>query len=139
MREVDDALRQDEMVGAFRRYGVPIGAAVALGLAGFGGYLWWNHAQKAEAGAQGEQMTLALDRVESGRLDEAGKQLLSLERDAGPGPKTAAQLMRAGLALQQGKRDEALKLYGAVAGDSAAPQPFRDLATIRQVAASLAR
>lgn len=136
LREVDDALRQDEMLGAMRRYGLPIGVAVALGLAVFGGYLWWNHAQKAKAGEQGEQLTLALDRVQSGRVAEAEKQLVAIEKDAGPGSKAAAQLMRAGMALEKGNRDEAAKLYGATAADSDAPQPFRDLATIRMVSAN---
>ena len=39
LREVDDALRQDEMLGAFKRYGIQIGLVVALGLAIFAGIL----------------------------------------------------------------------------------------------------
>ena len=45
LREVDDALRQDEMLGAFKSYGRQIGLVVTLGLAIFAGVLWWNHYQ----------------------------------------------------------------------------------------------
>ena len=136
LREVDDALRQDEMLGVFQRYGKPIGLAVALGLATFAGVLWWNDDQATKAGERGEKMTLALDDLDQSKIDPANKQLLALSQESAPGPKAAAQMLRAGMALQQGKRDEALKLFAAVSADTSAPQPYRDLATIREVAAN---
>lgn len=135
LREVDDALRQDEMMGAFKRYGRPLGAAVVLGLAAFAGYLWWNNSQQEAVGAQGEQLTVALERVTAGRPDLADKQLEPITKDAGPGTRSAALLARAGIALQQGKTDAAVKLYAQVSADADAPQPMRDLATVREVAA----
>ncbi len=136
LREVDDALRQDEMLGILQRYGKQIAAIVFLGLAAFGGYLWWGHEQTKQAGDRGEQMTLALDRIDQGQADAAGKQVAGLAKDSAPGSRAAAQLLQAGIALQQGKRDEAVKIYGAVSADADAPQPFRDLASIRAVAAN---
>ena len=136
LREVDDALRQDEMLGVFQRYGKPIGLAVALGLATFAGVLWWNDDQATKAGERGEKMTLALDDLDQSKIDPANKQLLALSQESAPGPKAAAQMLRAGMALQQGRRDEALKLFAAVSADTSAPQPYRDLATIREVAAN---
>lgn len=134
LREVDDALRQDEMLGAFKRYGIQIGLVVALGLAIFAGILWWNHRQTAQAGEHGEQMTLALDDIDAGRIEPAKKQLQTLGEGSASGPKAAAQMLRAGIALQQGKRDEAIRLFAAISADIAAPQPYRDLAAIREVA-----
>ena len=136
LREVDDALRQDEMLGAFKDYGRQIGLVVVLGLAIFAGVLWWNHYQASQAGERGEQMTLALDNVDQGKLEPADKQLQSLAQGSAPGPKAVAQLMRAGIALQQGKQADALKLFAAVSADTSAPQPYRDLAAIREVAAN---
>ena len=136
LREVDDALRQDEMLGVFSRYGWPIGLVVGLGLAIFAGILWWNNHQAAQAGERGEQMTLALDDLDS-EQDRSGKQAVAdAEPGCDAGPKAAAQMLRAGIALQQGKRDEALKLFKEVSADTSAPQPYRDLATIREVAAN---
>ena len=131
LREVDDALRQDEMLGAFKDYGRQIGLVVLFGLAIFAGVLWWNHYQASQAGERGEQMTLALDNVDQGKLEPADKQLQSLAQGSAPGPKAVAQLMRAGIALQQGKQADALKLFAAVSADTSAPQPYRDLAAIR--------
>lgn len=133
MREVDDALRQDEMASAFKRYGRPAIAGLVLGLAGLAGVLWWQNMQKTEAGERGEQFTLALDRIEQGNVAAGAKQLTELAK-AESGTGAAARMMQAGLALEQGKRDDALKLFAEVAADEGAPQPFRDLATIREVA-----
>lgn len=136
LREVDDALRQDEMTGAFKQYGVPLISLIAIGLAAFAGVLWWNANKATAAGERGEQLTLALDNVEQGKLVEADKQLDTLAQSAADGSKAAAQMMRAGIALQQGRRDAALKLFAEVSADSSAPQPYRDLAAIREVAAN---
>ena len=136
LREVDDALRQDEMVGAFKRYGLALGVVIVLGLAAFAGVLWWNNARATEAGEHGEQLTLAIDNVDQGKLVDAGKQLDTLASDAADGSKAAAQMLRAGVALQQGQGDAALKLFAQVAADEDAPQPYRDLAAIREVAAN---
>jgi hypothetical protein len=136
LREVDDALRQDELLGVFKSYGQRIGLAVALGLAIFGGVLWWNHYQAGQAGERGEQLTLALDNVDQGKLEPADKQLQTLAESSAEGPKAAAQLMRAAIALKQGKTADAVKLYAAVSADTSAPQPYRDLAAIREIAAN---
>lgn len=136
LREVDEALRQDDMTGALRRYGLPLGAALVLVLVGLGGYLWWSNRQAEQAGQRGEQLTLALDQIEQGRIAAGDQQLVPLTKESAAGTRSAAQLMRAGIALQQGRKDEALKLYGAVAAADDAPQPFRDLAAIRAVAAN---
>ncbi len=134
LREVDDALRQDEMSGFFKRYGLPVGAAIVAALLGLAGFLWWQHSQRQDAGERGEQFTLALDRAEAGQLAEADKMLGTVAGDTGTGSAAAATLMRAGIAAQQGRTDEAAKLFAQVAADGDAPKPFRDLATIRDVA-----
>jgi len=136
MREVDEALRQDEMLGALKRWGKPAGALIAAGLLGFAGYLWWEHSTNQAAGERGEQLTIALDRVEEGRLDPAAKQIEGLAKDGEGGTAALAEIMRANIALQQNKKDEALRLYNAVSANADAPQPLRDLATIRGVAAN---
>lgn len=136
MREVDEALRQDEMLDALKRWGRLAGAAVAAGLLALAGYLWWNHSTEQAAGERGEQMTIALDRVEEGRLDVADKQLEPLAKDSHGGTAAIAQIMRANIALQQNRKDEAVRLYNTVSANADAPQPLRDLATVRSVAAN---
>lgn len=136
LREVDEALRQEEMLGAFKRWGRLIGVAVVLGLAGLAGYMFWDNARTKQAGERGEQLTMAIDRVEQGGLATADKQLIPLAKDNSPGTRAAAAMMRGGIALQQGKKDEAVRQFAAIAGDAETPKPLRDLATIRQIAAN---
>lgn len=134
LREVDDALREDALVGFLRRRGKILAVAVVMGLLALGSYLWWDHGRKQEVERQGEQFTVALDRVENGHLASGDKELVALAGSGGGGSAAAARLMRGGIALEQGRRADAIKLFAEVAADSAAPQPFRDLATVRQVA-----
>lgn len=133
LREVDDALREDSLITAIRRYGKPVGAGLALGLAGLGGWLWWGHHQEAEAATRAEQITIALDQVEASRADLAAKTLDPIAAE-GNGSGAVARLLQAGLLVQQGKARDAATRYAAVAADAAMPQPYRDFATLRQVA-----
>ena len=133
LREVDDALREDQMLGALRRYGKPVGALIVAGLLALGGYLWWDHARTQDLGEQGEKLVIALDRIEAGHLDSAKSELAAVSGGEG-GAAISAKLLEAGIALEQGRTADAVKAYALVADDADAPQPLRDLATIRQVA-----
>lgn len=133
LREVDEALREQELVDAFKRYGRLAGLAIVVVLVALAGYLWWDNHRKAEAGQRGEQLTLALDQVEAGRLDAARGQLAPLAT-GGAAVGAAAQALQAGILAEQGKAAEAQKAFAALAADDKAPQAYRDLATIRAVA-----
>lgn len=135
LREVDDALRQDEMLGLAKRYGLIIGAAVTAGLLGLAGYLYWDHSTDQAAAERSELTTLALDKLGAGgaALDGAAQDLAPLATDGPAGSKANAAMLRAAIAQQQGKADEAARAFAAIAADTGAPQPFRDLATIREV------
>lgn len=133
-REVDEAVRQDQMAWAAKRFGIPLLAAILIGLAGFGGWLWWQSESEEDLEQRSEEMVRALDHLSADNLDTASKALDPVIADGSDGAATAARLLRAGIALQQGRRAEAVKLYAEVAADKAAPQPYRDLATIREIA-----
>lgn len=133
LREVDDALREDEMFGALKRWGILAGAVVAVALAGLGGWLWWQAHSAHQADLHAEAFTIALDHLDAGDPDGAMAQLgpIATGSDASA---AAARLMQAGIAAKQGRAQQAEGLYAAVAADSGVPQPFRDLATIRNTA-----
>ncbi len=136
LREVDDALREDELKSFVTRYGVPLLAAIVIGLAGLGGYLWWDSSQKQAAEERGEKYIVALDELESQNLERADEQLGLVIEDSGTASAASAKLLRAGIALEQDRPKDALKIYAEVAADDSAPQPFRDLAMVREVAAN---
>ena len=135
LREVDDALRQDQFEGALKRYGKPVLGVVAVGLAVFGAWLYWDHWQTGKAEEKTEAFVQAIDAVQARNLADAKGKLEPLAAEGSDGTASSARLMLAAIALEQDKKGDALKLYRQVAADAAAPQPLRDLAQIREVAA----
>jgi hypothetical protein len=135
LREVDEAVRQDQYADAAKRFGRPALVAVAIVLALFGGYLFWENRQTAAKEADSEKLVSALDQVERGNLASGSTSLQAVIADGNPGAKAAAQLLQAGIAMESSKPNDAAKLYEQVAADGDAPQALRDLATIRAVAA----
>ena len=88
-----------------------------------------------KAGEAGEKMILALDDLERGKIKEAGAALQPLTQE-GDGYAAATRVLQGGIAQSEGKAADAAKQFAAVAADASAPQPYRDLATIREVAAN---
>ena len=136
LREIDEAVRQDQYTDAAKRYGLPILGVVLAGLAAFGGYLWWDASQEKGLETTSEQLISALDQLDAGNLDTSAKALEPIASQGSPGARTVARLTRAGIAMTEGRKDEAVRLYAEVAADAKAPQPYRDLAAIREVAAN---
>ncbi len=134
MREVDEALRKDEAMGLFKTYAKPLGFAIVAGLALFGAYLGWQHYRDGEREARAEKFVAALDQLQAGNFAKSTALLEPLTKDGGDGSQAAALMLRAGISEQQGKSAEAASEFGQVAANSDAPQPFRDLAKIRQTA-----
>lgn len=132
-REVDDAVRQDRLLGFWTRFGRWIAGAVVVGLAVFGGWLYWQHESKQRSGEVAEKAYEMLRTVSTGGKADADalKQLAAADQ---PGYRVLAALTRAGIAARDGKTDEAAKLYGQIAGNAELAQPYRDLATVRQIA-----
>lgn len=135
LREVDEALRKDQMLGAAQRYGWPVGIGVALALSGLAAWMGWDWYADKQAGERAERFTIALDRLNGGAADAAASDLQALATDGSDASKAAATMTRAAILLGTGKQPEAIKLFDAVAGNGSAPQPYRDLATLRSVAA----
>jgi hypothetical protein len=134
LREVDDALREEQMRLAVRRWGMALGVALVLAIVGLGGYLWWDGERRASAGEHSDQLSLALDTVEARNLDDGATKLAALAEESDDGIAAAALVMQAAVAAEQDKVAEAKRLFAEVAADESAPQPYRDLAAVRAVA-----
>ena len=136
LREVDEAVRQDQYADFAKRYGRPLIGAVVLGLAAFGGYLYWEHRQEQALEGHSEALMSALDQVEAGNLKSGSDKLDPLIAESDNGTRASARMLKAGIAMEQGKLDEAASLFAEVAADKDAPPSLRDLATIREVTAT---
>ncbi|WP_374527757.1 tetratricopeptide repeat protein [Novosphingobium sp.] len=135
LREVDEALRQDDLLRIGQRYGKPLAGLIIAGLLGLAGYLYWDHTRNQAAAELSERTILALDRLGSGGVaaDAAARDLEPLMKEGGAGSRANAAMLHAAILQEQGKSDLAAKEFAALAGDSTAPQPFRDLALLRSV------
>jgi len=136
MREVDDAVRQDQVSGAAKRYGLAVGAALLVILLLFGAWLIWHNRQESRLEQRSEDLVLAIDELEAGNDRVADSALEAMLPEADPGVAAVARLLRAGIALQQNRPDEAVAHYNEVAADGATPGPYREFAAIRAVAAT---
>lgn len=134
MREIDEAVRQDDTAQFFKRYGVALGAAVALVLAAFGGYLLWDNYREGQLEAQSETIVRALDQSQAGDFAAASEIAAGLVDSSEPGPRTTARFLQAAAALEQGNTAKAVEMYAKIAADEDAPPVMRDLARIREVA-----
>ncbi|MXO87912.1 tetratricopeptide repeat protein [Alteraurantiacibacter aestuarii] len=134
MREVDEAVRNDTVGTAFKKYGVTAGIVLALGLASFAGYLYWHSSQEASLEEQSEQLVLAIDELDAGNLSVADEELAALSADGSPGAMASANMLRAAIALEQDRPQDAVAFYDRVANNADAPPPMRDAATVRSVA-----
>lgn len=134
MREVDEAVRHDQVNTAFQRYGLFIGVVVVLALVGFAGYLYWQSDRESSMERDSEQLISAMDEFEAGNEAVADEELALLAEDAGPGAAASALLMRAAIAVNDGRAEDAATLYEQVATDEDMPEPLRHAASIRAVA-----
>lgn len=135
LREVDDAVRQDELADFGRKYGRPILGTVIAGLAVFGGYLWWDGTREAAMEADSEKLVSAMDQIDAGNPKSAEETLKGLTGSDHAGTRAAAMILQGATLAQQGDLAGAGKRFGEIAADSSAPQAYRDLAMVRQVEA----
>ena len=133
MREIDEAVRKDDVEQFAQKYGVVLGGALALALVGFGGYLFWDSQVEAGLEEQSEALVSALDSSQAGDFDAATEKVAPLIEDGSSAARTSARFLQAGAALEADKFDEAVVLFKQIADDPEAPAALRDLARIREV------
>lgn len=138
-REVDEELRRDQLLTAWRRYGRIAVVVVIVALLALAGFLWWQHHREQQHQASGEQLSQALTDLGSGHPQAANTSLATLATSDVPGYRAAARMTQADVALSNRDTAGAARLFAAVAADANVGQPFRDLAMIRQTSAEFDR
>ncbi|AEG47760.1 Protein of unknown function DUF2133 [Sphingobium chlorophenolicum L-1] len=131
MREVDEAVRQDQLLTFWQRFGRWIVALVVGGLLLFGAFLYWQHYTKTQSQAVSEEMDKVISTAVGGGTPDA-KELDKLTQASQPGFRASALLVKAGTAARKGDSKAAIAAYKAMADDASLDQPYRDLALIRQ-------
>lgn len=133
-REVDDELRKAQVGSFWSRYGKALIAGLVVLALAIGAYLFWQHRQAKEAERQGELLDSALTDLSANNMKAAAPKLVQLAASESPGYRATALLAQADAALGADNVAAAVALFRRVAADSDLPQPYRDLALVRQTA-----
>ena len=134
LREVDENLRRDRLRDFSKKHGSWIVAGVILFLIASGGFIWWQQHQVKRSEAEVEQLSTIYRDVGTGNVSKAPQQLDELADSGSKAVRASAMFTRAALALQQNDHKTAIAKYREIAADSGLPQPYRDVALIRQTA-----
>ncbi len=130
-REVDEAIRQDQMKAVWDRFGwLIIGGAVLIvgSVAGYKGWVYWREQQAGEAGAK---FLDALALEADGKATEAQSALKTLAGDGPTGYRILANLQLAAATAKAGDKTKALAAYDAVIADSSVDPHLRGFARIQ--------
>lgn len=115
IREVDEELRRDRLRKAWRQFGPwVIGGAVAvvLAVAVYEGWNWW---QKSQSAKSSDQFYAATTLAAGTDVAGAQKALDAVIAEGSGGYPMLAQFREAALLAQQGKTDDAVKIYDTLA------------------------
>ncbi len=135
LREVDEELGYDRLMGFIRNYGRLVLIAIGVALAGLAGGMWWQSHQTDVAGQQGEQLTAALKDLSSGNQAAVAAKLKPLADTGNDGYRASAKLLAASMAQDKGDLPTAIAGFKALAADTSVDQNWRDVALVRQTAA----
>lgn len=135
LREVDEEYRRDQMIGFWTRWGRWVIAGFVAALALFGGYLYWQHHVREQAGIEGERLQDAYDALVQKNPATAAAPLAALTNSRSDGYRALARFTQADLLLQKDDLRGAAAIFAKIAADGSVGKPFRDLALVRQTSA----
>jgi hypothetical protein len=134
LREVDEEYRRDKVRDFFVDNRVFLISVLVLFLAVTGGWIWWQNHQREVAGRQVEELAAIFQDIGAGKTQQAQPRLKELEADADDAVRTTAIFTSAALDLQNNDPKAAVAKYKSIAEDTGQPEPYRQIALIRQTA-----
>lgn len=124
--EVTDAVRQDQLWAAFKKWGW-VGGVVILAIVGGTGWNAWQNEQSQQAArAFGDEVMAAVKDKDTGTA-------LAKITPEGPGRTAILKIMQGDAAVEAGKPEDALKFYDAVSSEQGLPRSITDLAKLKAV------
>ena len=131
IREVDEDLRQDQMNDLWKRYsslfyGIAIAIVVSVAV-----WQVWQNWQTKRSLAASDKYVAAIALIDSGKKDEALKDLAALSQDGTSGYRLLAKMKQADILVGSGDLNGALAIYQAIGNDSGTDQMYRDMVKIK--------
>ena len=134
LREVDENLRRDQLRDVARKYAKWVVVAVVLFLGVVGGWLYWKEHKARQSAEDSEQLVQIYRDIGSGKTATAPARLDALAEKADPVTRATALFASAAIAVEKNDRSAAAAKYREISDDEDLPDPYRNLATIRQTA-----
>ena len=134
LREVDEEYRRDKVRDFFVENRLVLIAAVILFFAAAGGWIWWQSYQRERSGRQVEELAAIFVDIGKGNLQQAQPKLKTLEEKSSEAVRTTAIFTSAAIDLQNNNPKAATAKYRSIAEDEGQPEPYREIALIRQTA-----
>ncbi len=134
LREVDEEYRRDKFRDFFVDNRVFLISVLVLFLASSGGWIWWQSYQRERAGRQVEELAAVFQDIGAGRTKQAEPKLDALKESSSDAVRTTAVFTSAALDLQNNNPKAAIAKYRSIAEDDGVPEPYRQIALIRQTA-----
>lgn len=137
MREVDEAVRQDQYKKLWDRYGVfALGGAalIVVGVAGYKGWSYWQEKRAQDAGAKFTQALLMEDGADAAKAREM---LIALAESGPEGYRVLARFQLAAAEAKAGDIDKAVADYDALAIDPGVDPILQGHATLQAAALRL--
>jgi len=130
IREVNDDLREEQMMKLWQRYGgYVVGVAVVI-VAIVAGYQGWKHYDVSTRSSEGERFQTASQLAQQGNEQDALTAMRALADDASSGYGVLARMQEAALLTKQGDAAKAAALYQQIARDNLGNVALSGLANI---------
>jgi hypothetical protein len=137
LREVDEAVRQDQYKKLWDRYGVYALGAALLVVAGVAGYKGWSYWQVKQAQDSGAKFTQALSMDDGADAARARETLTALAEKGPDGYRVLARFQLAAAEAKAGEADKAVTDYDALANDASVDLILQGHATLQAAALRL--
>jgi hypothetical protein len=132
VREVEENLRRDRLRDFSTKYAGWMIVGVILFLAAAGGWIYWQDYRTRQSEKAVEELAQVF--ADSGKAGAVNvpQRLDALSNNSSKAVRASGLFARAAYALQQNDTQTAISRYRQIAADKSLPQPYRDLALIRQ-------
>jgi hypothetical protein len=128
-REIEDELRRENFAKLWQRYGYYVVGFLVAVIVATGVVVGWRQYAARLRADEGERYQVALDLMQSDKLQEAKAAFAALAQGSGE-RAVLARLEGAALLAKSGDPAGAAARYQAIASDASIDESFRDLATI---------
>lgn len=132
-KEIDEDLRRQQMQSLWSKYGMYVISLLVGIVLAVGGYQYWEYHTKNVQERESTAFTAAVELMEAGDRDGALAAFDELRQDGSTGYRGLAGLSEASILIQGGEFEEGIRIYEAVAADSAVNDVLADYAELLAV------